>query len=468
MLRPGESPGRAIAVFPFLKTSAPVRIGSFVFRCTHDREGLTEEESVHVDDIAAMLFLQDDLRIRSASYAVLPTIDFEKPEPSLPEPVTTFLLRPDHNVEAVSEFALKPDEWHRVPGYHGRYNFREPFWVAKGSRLYPPVPHLTLNISQDLAADIGQQVAQSSKHHLLLGLLSRPAAPMSERVLTALAWYNRANSSAAGHDSAIMHLVVAFEALLALPRDAKTDRFVDAVALILGRIPRLKTWAEQIYKARSDVAHEGRTELLRFMPAGPKKAGDSVFSQPLITYGRQIFQLCVGALLYGAHLAESVELQEKLETNQERLERICKALADESRSPVERFAAIEETVAVAGEYKFVPETGLRIETVIGAAQLAAKSLLLSAESLDPNLKEKMEELATAKQSRDWYEALGAVQAAHDVKVGVPEGPQSPQAITQRLIEIVWWYTFRHYFWLMQERRKQRQDAEGTSTAVDPS
>ena len=400
MLRPGESAGRAIAVFPFLKTSAPIRIGNFIFRSTDDREGLTAEESVHVDEIAAMLFLKDDLRIRSASYAMLSAIDFEEPEPSLlelehvqsivaycysaphptlgdiflssehasiavfsPEPVVTFLLRPEHHVAPVSEFALAPDELHRVAGYNGRYNFREPFWVAKGSRLYPPVPHLTLNISQNLATDIGERVAHSPKHHLLLELLRRPAAPMSERVLTALHWYNRANSSAAGHDSAIMHLAVAFEALLALPRDAKTDRFVDALALILGRIPRLKTWGEQFYKARSDVAHEGRTELLRFMPAGPNKVGDSVFSQPLVTYGRQIFQLCVGALLYGAQLAEGVGLQEKLETNQERFERICRTLADQSRSPAERFASIDETVAVAGEYQFVPETGLSIETL---------------------------------------------------------------------------------------------------------
>jgi hypothetical protein len=64
---------------------------------------------------------------------------------------------------------------------------------------------------------------------------------------------------------AILSLAVAFEALLGLSKDAKTDRFVDAISLLLGRLTRLSIWAEQFYTVRSDVAHEGRTERLRLM-----------------------------------------------------------------------------------------------------------------------------------------------------------------------------------------------------------
>jgi len=35
-----------------------------------------------------------------------------------------------------------------APGYDGMLNFMEHFWVVKGSRVYPPVPHITLNISK--------------------------------------------------------------------------------------------------------------------------------------------------------------------------------------------------------------------------------------------------------------------------------------------------------------------------------
>jgi len=75
MLRAAEARGRGIAVFPFLKTTEPVSIDSFTFRSTDDTTGLTEEECAHVAEISQMLFLQDDLRIRSAAYTMLPPLD---------------------------------------------------------------------------------------------------------------------------------------------------------------------------------------------------------------------------------------------------------------------------------------------------------------------------------------------------------------------------------------------------------
>jgi len=84
-LRPGEVPGRAIAVFPFLKTSDPISLGTFTFRSTDDTTGLDAEDSSHVREIADMLFLQDDLRIRSATYTMLPALDLDKTEPCVRE-----------------------------------------------------------------------------------------------------------------------------------------------------------------------------------------------------------------------------------------------------------------------------------------------------------------------------------------------------------------------------------------------
>jgi hypothetical protein len=45
LLRPGEIPGRAIAVFPFLKTTGAVCLGSFTFRSTEDINDLSEEDA---------------------------------------------------------------------------------------------------------------------------------------------------------------------------------------------------------------------------------------------------------------------------------------------------------------------------------------------------------------------------------------------------------------------------------------
>jgi hypothetical protein len=491
-LRPGETPGRAIAVFPFLKTTQPIPLGAFTIRSTDDTAGLEAEDALHVREIAGMLFLQDDLRIRSGTYALLPALDLDRPEPEpclrqleqiqavvaycysaphptfgtpffhfeqaslavfSPEPVTTFLVRPDHHVEPVDENAgLTPDEWHRVPGYQGRYNLRQPFWVTKGSRLYPPVPHLGLNIAQNLGHDLDRDFTEGPQHQLLPALLRKPATETSERVLTAIGWYNRANSLASDDSAAIIHLAVAFETLLGLPRDAKTDRFVDAVSLLLGRVPRLNLWAGQFYDARCDVAHEGKTERFRFILATKKNSADGPQYQALLTYGRQIFQLCVGTLLFGALLGERAGLRDKLVTNQERFVLISKTLDDESLPVADRFAAIDDTVALIDEFRFVGETGLLLETMIGAAQRAARNLLQCGD-LEPPFKERVEALAGAPRSRDWYEALEALQVLHDFKAADSPELRSPQWMLRRLIEVVWGCTFRHYFWLREQRGK---------------
>jgi len=490
-VRPGESAGRAIAVFPFLKTTEQIRLGSLTFRSTDDTGDLEEEDATHVREIAAMLFLQNDLRIRSASYALLPVLELDGSDAAFaeleriqgivaycysaprhtfgdlffhfehaslaifsPEPVTTFLVAPDHHVVRVADAPpLSPDEWHRVPGYQGRYNFRHPFWAVNGSRLYPPVPHITLNDSQNLAQDLGRAFREGPQHQLLPVLLQRPITDVSERIFTAISWYNRANAYSAIESEALLALAVAFEALLGLPRDAKTDRFVDAISLLLGRVARLNLWAEQFYAARSDVAHEGRTARPRLRPVKSHKEADSSQYQSLLTYGRQIFQLCVGTLLFGSHLADRGGLRDKLVTNQERFEIICKTFGDDTLSVAERFAAVDDAIAVADEFRYISETGLRIETMLGAVQVAAKNLLLCSNSLGAAALQRVTDVAIAKRSDDWYEVLGAVHSLHDaIGSGVLE-PSSPEGILRRLLQVTWHYTFMHYFWLREQRRK---------------
>jgi hypothetical protein len=496
-LRPGEVAGRAIAVFPFLKTTDPIQLGSFSFRSTDDTSDLGKGDASNVREIADMLFLKDDLRIRSASYAMLPQLDLNKVDPGIvpeleriqaiiaycysaprhsfgdiffhfedaslaifsPQPVTTFLVRPDHHVTPAGDLpSLEGDEWHRVPGYEGRYNFRNPFWVTRGSRLYPPIPHISLNDSQNLAWDLGTAFSEAPQHQLLPTLIREPLSENAARAMIAIRWYNRANSYMADDSEAILSLAVGFEALLGLPRDAKTERFIDAISLLLGRVPRLNSWAVQFYDARSDVAHEGRTDRLRLMPTVKRRDEDGPEYQSLISYGRQIFQLCVGSLLFGTHLAQRSALRDKLITNQERLELICKALEDKSLVPLDRFTAIDDIVATVHQYRYVSETGLRIETMLSALQAAAKNLLECDTSLDPALKARLSDLIAAKKSKDGYEILVALEAWHNV---LPKGPleaNSPEGIMCRVTEIVWDYTFMHYFWMKEDRRNKTAGA----------
>ena len=65
----------SVAVFPFLKTTECLSLGGLVFRSTDDMTGLPAEQQRAVQEIASMLFLQDSLRIKSASFAITPCVD---------------------------------------------------------------------------------------------------------------------------------------------------------------------------------------------------------------------------------------------------------------------------------------------------------------------------------------------------------------------------------------------------------
>lgn len=488
MLRPGDIRGNAIAVFPFLKTSQPIRLGNFNFRSTGDIDGIGAEDATHVTEIGKMLFLQDDLRIESASYAMLPPTDLDKedlvmqelqsiqavvaycygsPSPAFsspflgfeqaslaifsPEKVSKFMVRPEHHVVDISgEPKLVGDKFYQVDGYYGRYNFRHPFWAIRGSRLYPGVPHVTLNIGQDLANDFND-IFSSRKFGLLPGLFAGPATGMAERALSALVWYNRSNSLRSDDNSATLNLSVAFETLLALPIDAKTDRFVDAVSLLLGRVDRLDTWARQFYDARSAIVHRGSASDYHFMPLRQKgQVGPTC--DPLLDYGRQIFQLCMSTLLFGAQLGSDAGLQERFIASQERIQAILVTLDDESFDCADRLVRIDDLVSQLEESRFRHETGLKIEALIGAAQRASKCLLQSSTALSPDLSQAAKSLACAKGPDREFDALAALEAINGLKVLEPIPYRSPLFVALRLASIVWHHSFWHYYQLKERRQ----------------
>lgn len=480
----------SIAVFPFLKTRDAVAIGEFNFRPTEDTTGLSPEQAKSVAEIASMLFLKDDLRIRSASYAVVPFVNLNSSSPEVtyllntqavvaylyasphkifgdlflssehasmalfsPGRVSIHLVRPDFNVNPTQDRSdLSPDKAGNVPGYAGLYNFRHHFWVAPGSRLYGPEPHLTLNHAQNLSSDLMRAVDQRHDYRALLQLLRKPETAMSLRIFTAIRWFNTANREANDDAAAIVNLAIAFESLLGLPRTEKTDRLIDAIALLLGRIPRLDVWVRQFYDARSRVVHEGYAQQMHFIATDSHKDTEGQAYQPLLSYGRQIFQLCVGTLLVGSELAEEAGLEEKLVTNQERFERICKTLADEEIQPCDRLVHIDSLVNAVERYRFVYESSLKLESMISAGRLAAKALVACDVSLTHEVKQRLEALVAAKRSNDHFDELKALEAL-DQMFRDDATPTETQyrVITRRVLQVVWGYVFPHYFWLKRSR-----------------
>lgn len=466
-----------------------------VFRSTEDPNGLSVEQAEQLKEIADMLFLQDDLRIRSASFACVPSMESGDPAARLqelervqsvvaycyaiphetsgdpafayehasmailtPALVSVHLVRPEHHVELVGSKELPTaDKFGRLPGYNGIYNFKDHFWVAKGSRLYPPVPQIPLNIAQDLSSDIGS-LSHRVECQLLLDLLRRPDTATAHRIFTAIKWFNKANSRANSEDAAIVNLAIAFETLLGLPEGQKTERLADAVSLLLGRVQRLDIWVLQFYQARSDVVHEGRSRQLRFVATDSAKRVEGDTYHSLLSYGRQVFRLCVSCLLFGAHLAGERGLEEKLVTNQERFEQICRELDDENLSPSERLHRISEKVAAIDRYRFVWESGLKIESLLGAAKRAGATLIASGVMIDDSFTASLGKLIDAPKSADRYEALDAVRALgedrpHTGMLGAP----FEQAVVLRLLSVIWRYTFQLYFWVAEQRRTTSGD-----------
>jgi hypothetical protein len=54
--------------------------------------------------------------------------------------------------------------------------------------------------------------------------------------------------------------------------------------------------------------------------------------------------------------------------------------------------------------------------------------------------------------------LEALRTLHDVRVALPAEWDSPEAITRRLADAVWHYTYMHYFWLAEQRQAKTEQS----------
>ncbi len=492
----------SIAVFPYLKTSGPVDIAGVTFRSTDDVAALSDDQRSSVADIAGMLFLQDDLRIKSATYAVVPAVDltrfgsdvsllssiqaviaylyasphevfgnpFLTPEHAsvvvfTPNMVSSFLVRPDFHVESVREAReIESDPSVPVAGYDGLFNFRHHFWVTDGSRVYGPIPNLTLNRSQDLRADVERSLL-ASEHGLrsLIGMLGKPQQPDAARVLTAIRWFNESCREEADESVALVSLAIAFESLLGLPRTEKTDRLVDSIALLLGRVGRVDAWASQFYRARSEIVHEGRARILDFVATDSCKTSDGPTYQSLVSYGRRIFWLCLSTLVFGSDLARQAGLEDLLVTNEERFAQICKVLTEEALPIDERLDNVENHVDALERHKFLQEGGLKLDTMVGAARLAVEAILNADQSVPQGNRDQLTARLERTRSKDAFLQLQALDGLGALLASGPSEPSRRHAATvQRLLDVIWGYVFMHYHWMMQRRKAENKEDNGAT------
>jgi len=282
-------------------------------------------------------------------------------------------------------------------------------------------------------------------------MLERELTEFSMRIFGALHWFNGACRAANDDYESIVNLSIAFEALLALPQTEKSDRLVDSISLLLGRVPRLGAWARQFYDTRSKIIHEGTAQQLNFViEDNSQKRGSHLIYQPLLVYRRQIFRMCLGTLLVGASIAGNAGLEEKLVSNQERFETICRLLAEEKTPPCDRLAGISAIVDAIERYRFV-SANLKLATVLGAMRLMAKTLLACETSPTQDLTSALQVLVSAQRDPNH---LSELEALHKLDLILPEASSDKDTkygeIFRRLLKIVWLDLFQHYYWIKHQ------------------
>jgi hypothetical protein len=481
----------SIAVFPFLKTSAPLTLGGFGFRCTSDLSDLTEEEQGDVRAVTEMLYVRDDYRIERATYCLVRGTHLLEPSTQVLRalrdvqavvayaytdprhefgnlflssdhaslvvfsPATVFpaQVAQEHNVMPASAHLDRraDDALAEMPGFLALYNFKHHFCVAQRSRVYGPKPTMVLNISQDFAQNLTRVANHRPDYRLLQLQLNRRDSGAHTRIMIAIECFNAANDDGNEEAAAIVYLAVAFETLLQVPADHKTERIVDAISMLLGRIPRLDAWTRQFYDARSKILHEGTAPELAFIPPTGQTRGAPTY-QSLLSYGRQIFQLSLATILVGLDLAREANLAEKLVTNQERFEKICKALSADGQSPEDALQRIAPTIYAASSYRYIREPQLKLEALLGAARGCAKRLLDGAFRTSPELRCALDALATATKADDHMAELAALKGINDCLPKDRSSLSPAELAAFELLDLVWGYVFRHYYWKERERR----------------
>ncbi len=416
---------QVFAVFPYLRTRERVAIRGIEFRSSRDLADLQDDARKHLTTLCEMFFLQDGVRIVEMTCACLElpedterrqmwlrlldetrllvgylystpdtsgSVFFSSEDTSLftfrlgdtafhPGMVSTSLVWQDklHQDRVIRVDSKIPPQDMLTPGYVATRDCNVHFWVAEGSRIYPEVPFVRLNLSQNLSSNINMFLSHAHNWALeqLYSLPYQPMPEVSSRVFVAIDWYLRSCRETIAEPEAIVDLAIALESVLGLrPGEGVTERFADAVLTLLGPVPRLDSWLKQFYNARSKAVHEGIPHDTVFYATNSedmkRKQGreDAIAHRSLLAYGRHIFRLCLNNILSGIALTERVGLAELFIHNKERIEAIFKALNEKDALPVKRLLNSSRYVFALKEFSTdIMEPLVEVKAALGAARL---------------------------------------------------------------------------------------------------
>jgi hypothetical protein len=216
------------------------------------------------------------------------------------------------------------------------------------------------------------------------------------------------------------------------------------------RTERLSDWAIQFYNARSAVAHEGRVRDWRFYAVVSKQAGKAHTSGNVLTFGREIFQLCVSTILIGAHLAERAGLKDKLVANSERYIAISKILANSAKPAHDRLLEVGPTVEALNNFSHIESGSLTVPGMTGGVRLAARALLDGGWTGDAPVMDALNRLVATRGAESDLVVLTAIEGLLAPMKGLEALEYgSPERIFRDLVEHVWSGVFMYFYSLKQ-------------------
>jgi hypothetical protein len=426
------------AILPYLKTSGLVKVRGIEFRSSNDLKGLSDQVQEHLRALFSMFFLRANHRIKEMVYShldfssssaeefddmlkrlrqahILIGYLYSSPQPKSDRPAldlehsslylfNTFrtsnvLLSPSEGVEDITgQPPLSFEEQHKwVEGYAGLVNWNSHIWVAQGSRIFPSDVNFSLHPHQDLLSNLGELA--EIKHNWAIEELIKSEGespnPLEPRLFTAIEWHNRSYSRDITEELALVFLAIAFESLLNLEQGEElSKRFKESVITLLGPIPRLDSWLDQFYNARSAIVHRGYWPHLRFYAVdkkvvskvyNPEKVGidkeQVIVHRSLTSYGRRIFRACLNAILSGSQLAHKTQISTSLVHNQQRLEMMCKSLDEDRIPPAQRIRSVRRDVIECNNSWIEAEGYVKGESVLAVAKRLAQAYVDTSPSI---------------------------------------------------------------------------------------
>jgi hypothetical protein len=384
-----EKSPHLFGVFPYLCTDRTVAVQGITLLSSDDLADVTPEIRERLDTLCAMFFAGDGVQIKRMTcchvwlhdeshfrqmmmqlYEIRLLLGYLYSSPShtgdvflssessslfafRPGQVASSLVRNSHTEGDRTRLLIECDEPKLgfLEGYEGIRNMTGHLWVARGSRIYPELHHQTLNYSQYIARNLAEFLAHAHNwafRHLYLGQ-RRPQESTDElhpRIYNGLEWYLKSCRGAISESEALVHLAIAIESLMKVPSGKDlTERFKDAVLTLIGPVPRLDSWLEQFYLARSKAVHEGVPHELMFLAVDKEHAKkarrgekDVFLHRSLIEYGRRIFRLCLNNIISAAANVSAIDLDKLFVHNAERLLAIRKILSDKKLSQGQRLS----------------------------------------------------------------------------------------------------------------------------------